>query len=383
VSEVEIGPGTRIDRYEIVRSVARGGMGHVWLARFGGSHGFEKLVAIKTILPELSASEHFRTMLLDEARICSSLEHANVAQILDVGQLGDQPYIVFEWVEGASLEHVCNIAENAGKTVSIGPLLRVMAEVASGLHAAHELVGADGQPLHVVHRDVTPNNIIVSRKGFAKLIDFGVAKAKGRLADDTRSGVVKGTPQYMAPEQARGDKIDRRTDIFATGAVFYRALAGKPAFRDRAELASFIVRHADPAPLGPHVPDELRAIVARAMQRNPEDRFQTAQELRSAIERVLGAIEGSTNIASLFPPAPKPGEERAPEAVTPLEQPSIAPPFVSGDAKTEMAVTTPSPTLPTIRGRSSKSQSLKLALAVVVTLAILAICALAWSFTRS
>ena len=383
MSEVDLGPGTKIDRYELVRSVARGGMGHVWLARFGGSHGFEKLVAIKTILPELAASEQFRTMLLDEARLSSRLEHANVAQILDVGQLGDQPYIVFEWVEGASLEEVCAAAEARGARIAIGPLLRVMADVAAGLHAAHELTGEDGQPLSVVHRDVTPNNIIVSRKGYAKLIDFGVAKAKGRLADDTRSGVVKGTPQYMAPEQARGDKVDRRVDVFAAGAVLYRALAGAPPFKDRAELASFIVKHSEPAPLGDHVPSELRAIVARAMQRNRDDRHATAEELGFALERVLGTLDEGASIASLFPAEPKAKEvtDTRPVDVTAPDGPSIAGSTqVSGHAKT-VAVTTPSPSVPTARGRSSRS--LELALVVAIVCAVLAVCALVWSFSRS
>jgi serine/threonine-protein kinase len=309
----DFGPGTRIDRYEIARCVASGGMGRVWLARFAGKHGFEKQVAIKTILPELAAAPHYRKMFLDEARLCARLAHANVAQILDVGEHEGTLYIVFEWVEGHSLEQLCGLAEARGETLAIGPLLRVMAEVCSGLHAAHELTDDHGRPLGVVHRDVTPNNVIVSDKGYAKLIDFGVAKAKGRTAGETSSGVVKGTPQYMAPEQARGDPVDRRCDVWAAGAVLYRALAGAAPFADRAALEAFIRKRSEPAELPRHVPAAVRELVAQAMQRDPAERFAGADELRFAVERVLGALGSRRSIADLFPPS---ASSRAPETPT-------------------------------------------------------------------
>src|SRR5262249_42876289 len=152
-------------------------------------------------LPELAEDPELRRMLLDEGRIAARLEHANVAQVLDVGEHGGVPYIVFEWVDGVSLLKLCRSTESRGELLPHGPLLQVMADICRGLHAAHELTGEDGSLLGVVHRDVTPENIMVSR-GFAKLIDFGIAKAKGRLSAETRAGAIKGTPKYMAPEQA-------------------------------------------------------------------------------------------------------------------------------------------------------------------------------------
>ena len=276
-------------------------MGRVWLASFGGKHGFRKQVAIKTVLPELASDATFRSMLLDEARLCSRLEHANVAQILDVGEHGDVPYIVFEWVEGASLEQIRRAAEDRGETVALGPLLRVMADVSSGLHAAHELADSAGKLLNVVHRDVTPNNIVVSRKGFAKLIDFGVAKARNRMTGETRSGIVKGTPQYMAPEQARGDKVDWRADVWAVGAVLYRALQGAPPFKDRFDLEDFVRKKKELAPLRSAIPSDVRDIVTQAMQRDPAERFVSADELRFALERSMSMNDTRRSIRGSLP----------------------------------------------------------------------------------
>jgi serine/threonine-protein kinase len=421
--DVELGPGVRIDRYEIVRSVATGGMGRVWLGRFGGKHGFEKQVAIKTILPELAVDQQFRTMLLDEARICSRLEHANIAQILDVGEHGKLPYIVFEWVDGASLEQLCRVAEDRGQPVALGPLLRVMADVCSGLHAAHELTDEEGHPLKVVHRDVTPNNIIVSRKGFAKLIDFGVAKARDRMAGETRSGIVKGTPQYMAPEQARGDKVDRRADVWAVGAVLHRALRGAPPFKDRFELEAFIRRRKELDPLPDDVPEDVRSIVMMAMHRDPAERFVTADELRFALERARSKNDTRRSIADLFPagestPAGRamselptaaedialartftalPGEtsDKAPKVVTSNETSSVAESAKPASPRRSTsdrpmrdpardAVTSASerPAAPR-SARAGASAQLKLAFAVALVVAALAVAALVWSLKSS
>src|ERR1700722_9144478 len=213
--------GTTVDRYEIVRHVARGGMGSVWLARFEGKHGFAKQVAIKTILPELASLPQFRAMFLEEARISSKLAHAHVAQVLDVGEHEGAVYIVFEWVEGHSLAHLCRAAEEAGERIALPLLLRVLIDACAGLHAVHELADADGKSLGVVHRDVTPGNVLVSEKGFAKVIDFGIAKARDRVAGETRSGFVKGTPQFMSPEAACRMNLDGRSDVWSLGAILY------------------------------------------------------------------------------------------------------------------------------------------------------------------
>src|SRR5262249_48955585 len=182
-----LGPGSKVDRYEIVREVAKGGMGTVYLARFAGKHGFEKHVALKTILPEYARDARFRDMFLDEARISARIAHPNVAQILDLGEAGGSLFIAFEWVSGGSLADLCRAAEAHRERLDTGVLLRLVADACAGLHAAHSLRAEDGRRLDVVHRDVTPENVLADTEGFGKVIDFGVAKARDRIAAATKS----------------------------------------------------------------------------------------------------------------------------------------------------------------------------------------------------
>ena len=366
-------------------------MGSVWLARFAGKHGFEKQVAIKTILPEFAASAQFRTMFLDEARISSRLEHANVAQILDLGEHRSLIYIVFVWVDGSSLEQLCRAAAERGEAVRLGPLLRVMSDACAGLHAAHELVDEAGESLRVVHRDVTPQNIVVSQKGFAKVIDFGVAKARDRLAGETRSGVVKGTPQYMSPEQARGDRVvDRRADVWSAGAVLYRALAGEPPFANRHELQSFILNKRELEPLRETIPKDVRDIVFRAMKRDPIERFATADEMRQAIERAIATSNMRTSMPELFgPPSPQRSssapaslsESPTPYEELPFARTSTALPSDLPPPRSSLEGTRPSarPLPKTTRSsRPPSTRSLKLALAIAIAVAVAAIGIAVW-----
>src|SRR5271166_3053443 len=175
---VHLEPGYRLDRYELLAPYARGGMASVWLGRVRGKHGFERIVAIKTILPEYAADPDFRVMLLDEARIASAVEHTNVAQTIDVGEEHGVVYLVLEWIDGDSLYTLHRLLEKQKQLLPPGVVLRGMADACRGLHAAHELRDKSGQPLNVVHRDVSPHNILVNPAGIAKLIDFGVAKAQ-------------------------------------------------------------------------------------------------------------------------------------------------------------------------------------------------------------
>jgi len=391
--EPDLGPGSTIDRYEIVRSVARGGMGDVWLARLSGKHGFAKPVAIKTIRADLAASAELRTMLLDEARICSRIHHANVAQILDLGEHGAQPYIVFEWVEGASLADLFAAAEPTQRRIPLAPLLRVMGWICDGLHAAHELTDDEGHPLQVVHRDVTPGNVIVGKAGYAKLIDFGVARARDRIAGETRSGIVKGTPQYMAPEQAQGSKVDRRADVWAVGAVLHRGIGGTPPFKDRFALQSYIYKMSEPAPLPDEVPEPVRALVARAMSRDPAARFATAADLGFAIEQALRAMDARPNIADLFPEEllrpPKAADEptqpqdiaHAPtQLATPKSHSRPAPPRAAGPVAPVAPVAMVAPVATVAAGASPW---VRVTFVVAAIAALLAVGALVWALVST
>ncbi len=284
-----LAPGYYLDRYELLCPIADGGMASVWVARLQGKHGFEKLFAIKTILPQHAADARFQQMFLDEARVAARVEHANVAQILDLGEQHDILYIVMEWVDGESLSRLYRSAKKKNVAIPQGVLLRILADACGGLHAAHELTGPDGKSLNVVHRDITPQNILVSQQGVARLIDFGIAKARDRLADDTNAGMLKGKIHYMPPEQAQGGEVDRRTDVFGIGAVLYRMLAHKPAF-DAASPQLLLQRYSSkkpPDPLPSNVHPAVAQLVMRAIALEPRDRFATAAELQTAIEGAM------------------------------------------------------------------------------------------------
>ena len=312
----EFSPGARFDRYTLVRRVATGGMGSVWQGELAGKHGFAKKVAIKTIRPELAGEPAFRAMFLEEARISSRLSHANVAQVLDVGDDDGAVYIVFEWVDGRSLDAICADAAARGENVPIELALRVVADVCAGLHALHELTNEKGEPIHAVHRDVSPANVLVSKDGYAKIIDFGIAKARDRAGAMTKSGIVKGTPQFMGPEQAMGQPIDRRADVFSAGAVLYRVLAGHAPFPDSDALGAFVLGK-QPPELPDGVPEPVRALVKKAMCCDPDERFATAAEMRRALER-------ATNV-DLEAPRPALPSLPPPEAVTRAEPTRVSP----------------------------------------------------------
>jgi eukaryotic-like serine/threonine-protein kinase len=301
--EAALAPGSTLDRYELLCPLAEGGMATVWLARMRGTRGFEKLVAIKIIKAELVDDPRFEEMFLDEARIASDIAHPNVAQIIDLGEKNGILYLVMEWVDGESLAKVRKFAAKARVRIPLGLSLRIIADACAGLHAAHELKGKDGLPLGVVHRDVSPQNILISTAGAVKVIDFGVAKAQNRLATRTRTGVVKGKVQYMAPEQARGDDHDRRVDVWALGVCLYELVGDRLPFDgdNPLEVLSRITSE-DPPPIEDVVPGGVRDIVARALARNPDERFSTAAAMRRAIEAVLGnlGVESSAEDVAAF-----------------------------------------------------------------------------------
>ncbi|HEY8073374.1 MAG TPA: serine/threonine-protein kinase, partial [Labilithrix sp.] len=292
-------PGYRLDRYELLCPLAYGGMAAVWLARFGGRLGFERLVVVKMILPQYSQDPHFQQMFLDEARIASKIEHANVARILDVGENDGGHFIVMEWVDGDSLSKVMRAADQRQQRVPIGVALRVIADAATGLHAAHALVDRDGTPLHVVHRDVSPQNILIANSGATVLIDFGVAKARDRVSAETSAGQLKGKIRYMAPEQAVGASIDHRADIWALGAILYEVFAGGPPYDGPNEVATLhkLTSGQPAAPLPADVPAEVQAICDRCLAHDPNDRYGSALELSLALEAALSETGEMASVA--------------------------------------------------------------------------------------
>jgi serine/threonine protein kinase/Tfp pilus assembly protein PilF len=292
-----LAPGCRLDRYDLLLQVAEGGMGLLWLARQQGKHGFDKIVAIKTILPKLASDAGFQRMFLDEARVVSRIEHPNVAQVLDLGEERGVLFLVMEWIDGESLINLGRaVARETDTRIPVGILARIMVDVCAGLHAAHELTDDEGQALGVVHRDVSPHNLLVGFRGKTKVIDFGIAKARNRMAQDTSVGLLKGKIAYMAPEQAMGLGVDRRTDVWSAGASMYRFLAGHVPYSASEPLAVLrrISQGLAPAALPTTVPESIRLVVERAVEPAAKDRFETAHDMGAALEAAMRAADIDT-----------------------------------------------------------------------------------------
>lgn len=292
----QLQPGYKLDRYELLCPLAYGGMASVWLARFGGRLGFERMVVVKMILPQFSQDPRFKGMFLDEANIASRIEHSNVARILDVGEFDGNYFIVMEWVDGDSLSKVIRAAEARKSRVPTGVALRVCADAAAGLHAAHTLKDRDGAPLGVVHRDVSPQNILISNAGSTVLIDFGVAKARDRVAQDTTAGQLKGKIRYMAPEQALGKSVDHRADVWSLGAILFELFAGVAPYEGPNEVATLhkLTAGGPPSELPDTTPPAVSAVIGRALAYDPDERYATALELNLALETAMVELNEPT-----------------------------------------------------------------------------------------
>ena len=276
-------------------------MATVWVARVQGKHGFEKLVAVKTILPHLAGDRGFRTMFLDEAAIASRVRHPNVADIDDLGEESGTLYMVLEWVTGDSWSRLYQAITAAGRPFPLDALLRIAADACGGLHAAHELRGEDGNLLNVVHRDVSPQNILVATSGVTKVIDFGIAKALDRMSEETRTGTLKGKLVYSAPEQVKGRGIDRRADVWAMGTILYHYLSGILPYEGKNDLATLkaLTSGRRPPPLPEGVPPHVASIVMTALSPNAEDRYPTALDMQRAIEAAISRPTTATDVAHL------------------------------------------------------------------------------------
>ena len=277
-------------RYELLALLAKGGLAEIWLARQTGLGGFEKLVVVKRLLERLQDDAEYVDMFLDEARINARLQHTNVLQVYELGEVDGRYFLTMEYVEGLPLgvlAHKC-VARLADIPIAIvGGLIT---QAARGLHYAHEATSADGEPMEIVHRDVSPLNMLVSFEGVLKIADFGIAKATGRRTR-TRSGVIKGTPTYMSPEQCTGGEVDRRSDVFSLGILMWELLTGRRLFKREAVDATYdaITSGAIPPPstYRLELPSSLDALTLRALARRPEDRFETAAAFSLELEAAL------------------------------------------------------------------------------------------------
>jgi serine/threonine protein kinase len=284
----------RLGRFQIIGRLATGGMAEVYLALSGELPGYRTLLVVKRILPHLASNRQFIGMFLDEARLAALLDHPNVVRIIEVGHDGEEYFLAMELVQGKPLSAVLRKAAREKRPPSPALSAYIIAQAASGLGYAHALTDGEGRPLGVVHRDVSPQNVLLSFEGAVKLIDFGVARAFGRVAH-TSPGGLKGKIEYMSPEQASAEEVDHRADVFALGVVLWEVLTGRRLFRRETELATMRAILDDPIPRPSEiadVPAELDAVVMRALRKRRDARFASAHEMAQALERFAFSNEG-------------------------------------------------------------------------------------------
>jgi TonB family protein len=343
--------GTAFGQYDLIELVATGGMAEVFKARMRGLGGFQKIVAIKRILPHLTENDEFVTMFVDEAKLAAGLQHPNIIHIYDLGKLERSYYIAMEYIDGNDLRSILRLLKDRGRHLPLGIAIYIASRLGAALDYAHRKRDLQGREMKLVHRDVSPQNVLISYDGDIKLCDFGIAKAASK-ASHTRAGALKGKLQYMSPEQAWAKDIDLRSDIFSLGLVLYEMLTGRKAFTGDSELSVLeLVRSPQivpPRDLQPAIPPEVERIVLRALQENRDDRYQTAadfvadldgimQNLRPAPDaRELGSfladLMGKETLVSQQPvPSPRPAvaaptSVAAPTAPKPKPAPRPAPP---------------------------------------------------------
>jgi eukaryotic-like serine/threonine-protein kinase len=299
----------RLGRYDIIDRLATGGMAEIFVAceraqvRMGG---LERLVVVKRILPHLAVHESFVDMFLAEARFVARIAHPNIVQIYELGEDDEgAPYIAMEYVHGTSLRDLLVAAISEGKDLDVGVCVGIIAQACAGAHAAHELTDPQGKPLGLVHRDISPHNLMVTGDGHVKLLDFGIAKATEEGIDNTKTGALKGKVHYMSPEQCRQEQLDRRTDVFALGIVLWEMIAQERLFKKGSELDSMqAIVSGDRPPLQrfrADVPDVVVAAVEKALQPAPGDRYQSADEMRRALLAACEQAGLQTSIDAVAP----------------------------------------------------------------------------------
>ena len=303
----ELQAGSTLGPYDLLAPIGEGGMARVWAARVRGT---KDVVALKMLRPELAENVEFRKMFFDEARIASRVRHPNVCGTYEMGEQGGVLYLAMEWLDGPSLMRVLRPGDEDTTDCDRIPVrariaARIVADACAGLHAAHELIGDDGRPLGVVHRDVSPHNILITSEGVVKVTDFGVAKALGK-SHMTIAGQLKGKLAYMAPEQLTGGPVDRRADVFALGCLLYETTTGQRPFQGEHDpqvmTAIVLGRYEPPAAVMQNYPNELSIIVMRALANDAAGRYPSAEHMRQALETYLrnsGPAVGAPQVAAL------------------------------------------------------------------------------------
>ena len=331
--------GTPFGDYRLLERIAVGGMAEVWRARRKGVEGFQKTVAIKKILSHLTGSSDFVTMFIDEAKLAAQLTHANIVQIYDLGKVEDDFYIAMEYIEGKDLRSILNRATDIGRPMPVGLALQIVSALARALDYAHRKRDFENRAMGLVHRDVSPQNVLISYEGEIKLCDFGIVKAVAK-ASTTQMGALKGKLQYMSPEQAWGKEVDARSDIFSLGSVLFEVLTGQRLFTGDSEIGVLDAvrdcRIRSPKELVPELPPEIDRIALKALAPTPEARYQTAGELERDLQSVIetvkpgaGQAEMAAYMDELFrdptaapaaPPIAQPASEpAAPQPVAPAK----------------------------------------------------------------
>lgn len=292
-----IGASRSVERYEVLGELATGGMATVYFGRQRGAHGFSRAVAIKSMHPQLAKDPNFRAMFIDEANLTARIRHPNVVPTLDVVSAETKLLIVMEYVEGVSLSVLLHAAKQRGLKLPVAVVSAIVQDVLHGLHAAHELTDETGAPLGVIHRDISPQNVLVGVDGVARVVDFGVAKATGR-SYQTQTGEIRGKVGYMAPEQMFGEQLDRRVDLYATGVVLWEALAGERLFNAPTDAALVLLvtqGNISPPSLtrGERLPDGLDRLIERSLSYAPGGRPSTAMEMQGALAALAPAAARS------------------------------------------------------------------------------------------
>ena len=327
--------GSTANSYEILAKLAVGGMAEIFLARGASVAGVSRYVVLKRILRHRASDVHFVRMFLEEARLAAQLQHPNIAQVHDIGRLGDSYFFTMEYVHGETVRALLQLSHRTRRAIPIGCVMTVIAGAAQGLHHAHDRIGMDGRPLGIVHRDVSPSNLMISYEGNVKVVDFGVAKAADRVSE-TRSGTVKGKISYLCPEQCRGNAVDRRGDLFSLGIVLWEMLTTERLFKRTSDFENMTAIVNDPVPRPSSrradIPPALDELVLKLLAKRADDRYQTGEELVEAIEAVaarcgfvLSTSALGRFIREVFGAKPEPWLEvegaQLPEGVTMTSQP--------------------------------------------------------------